>query len=92
MEYLLLGVISPYDDISANVKRIQKYAMSRTNAEVNKTPKYSPSEFIYGVWGNDLQAYLYNLVINSEYLSTKLDIVGFADKDVEKIITRGQGV
>lgn len=92
MEYLLLGVISPYDDISANVKRIQKYAMSRTNAEVNNTQKYSPSEFIYGVWGNDLQAYLYNLVINSEYLSTKLDIVGFADKDVEKIITRGQGV
>lgn len=92
IEYLLLGVISPYDEISTNIKRIQKYAMSRTNAEVNKTPKYSPSEFIYGVWGNDLQAYLYNLVINSEYLSTKLDIVGFADKDVEKIITRGQGV
>lgn len=92
MEYLLLGVVSPYDEISTNIKRIQKYAMSRTNAEVNNTPKYSPSEFIYGVWGNDLQAYLYNLVINSEYLSTKLDIVGFVDKDVEKIITRGQGV
>lgn len=91
LEYLLLNVIDSADDIDGNIERIQNYAKSLTNKKLNNADTYK-MPMTKGVWSKSLRNYLYLLAMNSSYLSNKLDINGFVDKDVEQIITRGQGV
>jgi hypothetical protein len=45
-----------------------------------------------GVWDEDLRRYLFELTKKSKYLSRKIDLTGYVDKDTEMIITRGQRV
>ncbi len=92
IEYLLLNAITSDEDITQNISRIQTYATSLTNQKLNNYPRYMMFNNTKGVWSNDLRYYLYSLVMSSKYLKNKYDINGFVDKDVEKIITRGQGV
>lgn len=90
VEYLLLNVIDKNDDISQNIARIQTYASSLANQSINKYPRLLSSA-PKGVWTEDLRIYLYYLTMNNSRLFNKLDINGFVDKDVESIITKGQG-
>ena len=77
VEYLLGNAITPLDEITDNIKRVQTIALK--NGQLNKTD---------GIWTDKLQKILYNFM-NSEELAqsnkkeTNHDILGYADKDVE---------
>lgn len=90
IEYLLLNVIDKNEDISQNIARIQTYTSSLTNQNINNYPRFI-SSVPKGVWTRDLRTYLYYLTMNNSRLINKFDITGFVDKDIEKIITKGQG-
>lgn len=91
IEYLLLNVISPLDEIGKNTERIQKYAASVTNSSMNIYPPFKVS-YTPGVWSDRLRLYLFNLMKDTRSLSgnPRVDINGYVDKDTEQKITRGQ--
>lgn len=91
LPYLLLNVIDPLDDIENNIIRIQQYASSNINSVVNNTTPF-PANYTPGIWSDELRDYLYTLTTESSNIMSKLDINGYVDRNVEKIITRGQGV
>ena len=77
VEYLLGNAITPLDEITDNIKRVQTIALK--NGQVNKAD---------GIWTDKLQKILYSFM-NSEELTqsnkkeTNHDILGYTDKDVE---------
>lgn len=81
IEYLLLSVISPYDEITDNIKRVQDYMKS----------EYIPE--LRGKWDNTLTQLIFSRMKNvSQSPIGKLlfDINGYVDKDTEKVISRGE--
>ena len=77
IEYLLLNVIDSLDEISQNTERVQKYVGLLS----------SKSQF-KGVWNKYLRSYLYNLYMSNRQ-TTKIDINGFVDRNIEKLNTKG---
>lgn len=99
VEYLSGSAITPIDEISDNIKRVQK-VMCQNNNYFN----------IEGIWENKMQNILYDYVVNSGSVkldkttdklkderlgyhprqgyatkSTMYDILGYVDKDTEKL-------
>lgn len=91
IEYLLQNAINHLDEFGGDISRIQKYAKSEINALKNNTLAYQGAT-VDGVWDEDLRRYLFNLTKKSKYLSRKIDLTGYVDRDTEMIITRGQRV
>lgn len=88
IEYLLLNVITNEDSITDNIERVQNYI---TSSKFRKAfgENYNRS-FTKGVWDDDMQKYIYNIITRlSKYTST-IDINGFVDKDTEMILLRGK--
>lgn len=80
VEYLLLNVIDNIDTIPQNVERVQKYiGLLYHDGQTS------------GVWNNYLRYRLYELYKNNKS-TTKLDINGYVDNNVEKLITKGWDV
>ena len=90
IEYLLQNVINPLEEFGDNITRIQQYSKSYENNLKNGSRFTKP--VTPGVWDEDLREYLFNLVRDTKYLTTKVDLTGYVDKDTERIITRGQKV
>ena len=86
MEYLSLNVITPHDRLSDNIKRIQYYAEHPRDGETGKSDSYKPDS-IPGVWSKSLKEYLFNRTMDSD--ASKLDLLGYVDKDVERVVTTG---
>lgn len=74
IEYLLLNVVTPIDDITKNIKRIEE----------KFNPKYKKS---YGIWDNTYRYKMFTMYLNSHF-GKNLDINGFMDKDVENYLDR----
>lgn len=91
IEYLLLNVITPADNIKENVERIQQYMRSVENQRVNEVVPFR-QHTVPGVWNFEMRKYLFELTKKSPIISQKLDLMGFVDKNTERVITRGQGV
>ena len=91
IEYLLLNVVTNQDEISDNIKRVQKYISDDTKKtnyiQVNRYSFMPYRGKVTGVWDDNLRAALYDIYMHNG--SNKLDINGFVDRDVEKLITRG---
>lgn len=75
IEYLLDNVITPLDEVTGDIKRVQ---------EASGANKYfSPIE---DVWDDKLRMLLYNKYY--EYTNSQVDINGYVDKDIEKYLLR----
>lgn len=81
IEYLLLSVISPYDEIVDNIKRVQDYVKE----------DYTPQ--LKGKWDNTLTQIIFSKMknVNQSPIGKLLfDINGYVDKDTEKVISRSE--
>lgn len=90
IEYLLQNVICNMESFGKNIERIQQYASSDINRLVNDDLYLN--SYIPGVWSVDLQEHLLDLARKTIHIPNKVDITGNVDKDVERVITRGQRV
>jgi len=78
IEFLTGNMVTPIDEIDANIKRAQQIAVENGNTNV----------LVDGIWSQKLQMLLYDFV-NAAYSrnklisSEKLDTTGFIDKEVE---------
>ena len=90
VEYLVQNVINHLDEFSKDIERIQTYSKSEINWLKNASRYYG--DIVPGVWDKDFQRYLFDLVKDSKILGRHIDLTGYADKDTETIITRGQKV
>ena len=77
IEYLLLNVVDNMDTIDDNITRVQKLLKLDNRKDV-----------IPSVWSDLLRCTLYKNYIKLDS-STKFDINGFIDKDIEKMLMRG---
>lgn len=103
IEFLLLNVIDKQDNISDNIKRVQKYISDNDITKWNrllcwdinqndyKIKQAQPYIFSYtpGIWDINMRKYLYDLTKHNLDRGTSFDITGYVDKDTEYIITRG---
>jgi hypothetical protein len=78
------------ESVGKNIERIQQYASSDINRLVNDDLYLN--SYIPGVWSVDLQEHLLDLARKTIHIPNKVDITGNVDKDVERVITRGQRV
>ena len=97
LEYLLLNAIHSEEEISKNIERVQTYSSSYECEKYNGTR--FDKKYTRGVWDNNLRMFLYDLVTKGGKNNKRahldpitIDILGYVDKDVETIITRGQDV
>lgn len=79
IEYLLLNVVDPEDTIDNNTIKIQ-----------NIFELFNYKDTAPGVWTNKLRYMLYKKYM-SYNLQNKLDINGFVDKNIEKMIIKMDG-
>ena len=77
VEYLLLNVVDSMETIDDNITRVQKILKLDNRHDV-----------IPSVWSDLLRCTLYRDYMKSD-LVKKLDVSGFVDKDIEKMIMRG---
>ena len=94
--YLIRHVITSDDNIWDNIRRLQKTYFYRKNPA--KRPDYNPAvdkkqpiglEYMpktVGLWSQDLRDMTYDLLRETNVLSTAFDTIGFIDKDAEKIL------
>ena len=90
IEFLLQHAINHLDDFGKNIQRVQEYSKSLEN-QVKNHSRYTGA-VVPGVWDEDFQKYIFELVRNTNYLKQKIDLTGYIDKDAETVITRGQRV
>ena len=74
IEYLTGNAITPLDNIPHNLERVETGLI---NNKVIDT--YTPNLF----WTNELRARLYLKANSTNLMSTKTDILGYVDKDIE---------
>lgn len=94
--YLLGNVITSDDNIVDNIRRLQKAFFYRKNP--TRKPDYKPNidvvkEVGYnvmprhvGLWSQDLRNMTYELMYKTDVLNTSFDVIGFVDKDTEKVL------
>lgn len=90
IEFLLQHAINHLDDFGKNIQRVQEYSKSIEN-QVKNHSRYTGA-IVPGVWDEDFQKYIFDLVKDTNYLKHKVDLTGYIDKDAETVITRGQRV
>ena len=95
--YLIDNVITSDDDIPDNIRRLQKTFYYRKNPKAKPDYEYGkdyvkPYGFSYfpahaGIWSQDLRDLSYDLMnATNHILSDSFDIIGFVDKDVERVL------
>jgi hypothetical protein len=89
IEYLSENAITKLDRLPDNIKRAQTILSSAPYS--NNTKKYNSD--VYGLWDDKLSIYLYDSVVNNDninrkYSTLKHDLLGYIDKDTEKLVTR----
>ena len=93
IEYLLLNAITPIDEIGEDIQRIQEYASSVINLKYNGKSDgvglFSGYSHL-GLWNDNLRVYLYKLMMQNKSGTNALDLCGYADKDTEQLVMRGQ--
>ena len=94
--YLVRNVITNDDNVEDNIRRLQKTYFYRKNPA--RRPGYNPDtdgklpiglEYMpkhVGLWSQDLRDMTYDLLRETNILSTAFDAIGFVDKDAEKIL------
>lgn len=85
IEYLLGNAISSMDDISENIKRVQRGLI----AELIALPEVAQIK-VDGLWEERYKDLIYALAQDNPLTSDKMDILGYVDKDVEKILLGGE--
>lgn len=85
IEYLLGNAISSMDDISENIKRVQRGLI----AELIALPEVAQIK-VDGLWDERYKDLIYALAQDNPLTSDKMDILGYVDKDVEKILLGGE--
>jgi len=82
VEYLVDNAITPMDNISENIKRLQWLLLDRykEGKQSSGIPSIGKN---YGIWDDKYVAVLYKLAIEENLLDTKTDILGYVDKDIE---------
>lgn len=84
VEYLVGNVITDLDPISDNVKRIQTILFKRHNTD--EDPKIGINSInYYGIWDPKYKALLYEIAKEMNIMD-KNDLLGYVDKDVEKVL------
>lgn len=79
VEYLLLNVVDNMETIDDNITRVQKILKLDNRYDV-----------IPSVWSDLLRCTLYKNYIKSDLIKN-LDVNGFIDKDIEKMLMKGGG-
>lgn len=85
IEYLLDNSITNIENIPDNIARIQQKLLEKyKNSEVGGL------ESIYadGIWESKYRSNLYDIAKNEGLLDSEFDILGYVDKDVEKVLGR----
>lgn len=81
LEYLTDNVITHLDTIPDNIKRAQRSLYDKNRSE---------NEFFrinhYGIWDDKYKCMLYDLAVRGGLIDNSVDILGYVDKDVEKIL------
>lgn len=86
IEYLTGNVITHLDPVQDNVKRFQKKLLERYNKDPkNKTIGLKYLKDLYGVWTLKYKFLIYDIMSN-ESSENNWDILGYVDKDVEKLL------
>ena len=82
IEYLVGNAVAPNEEIEDNVKRIKKVVSTRcADMKVDATN---------GIWEPTIQVLVYNYInANSDTYTVNHDILGYVDKDVEKVYSYG---
>lgn len=97
VEYLFNGVITPTDEIVDNTTRVQQRLVQRFNTKVDvngeRVHKYVGIPYIIsnvGDWSTHLRNVVYDVAMTSNIRGTvgtnKYDLIGFVDKDVERVL------
>lgn len=96
ISYLLDNVITSDDQLSDNIRRLQKTFYYRKNP--SSKPDYDPARDTAlpigydhmpkhaGIWSQDLRDMTYDLLNRYGVLSVSFDVIGFVDKDAEKLL------
>ena len=84
IEYLLMNVITSSEDIGENIKRIQE-RISSPEGKL-KTGMFYSLKYIPGVWNITLRDFLYTAATKNAKGDQLYDLLGFLDKDAERII------
>jgi len=80
IEFLTGNMITPIDRISDNIARAKKVIHARTNALRSDE----------GIWEDSMQILLYNYMSKHyDRLSNYHDILGYVDKDTERLYSNG---
>lgn len=85
LEYLTDNAITHLDEISDNIKRVQRELIRRKIESIrNKTNKTGLSSVQYeGIWEGRYKGILYDVANEEGLLTSNFDILGYVDKDVE---------
>lgn len=89
VEYLLGNVITQMDTTLGDITRVQRYANSAEAKRPSSVTKSYILDTPVGVWSPSLRKYLFKWAMQSKQIERKLDLSGYVDRDVERIITRG---
>ena len=94
--YIVRNVITSDDNISDNIRRLQKtyYYRSNPSRRPDYNPKVNRREPIgydvppkhWGIWSQELRDMTYDLMHRLNIASTAFDIIGYVDKDAEKAL------
>lgn len=87
IEYLLLSVINPNEELTDNIKLVQKSLYKIDNIYKRKLER---NEAYLGYWDTEITNAIFRLIektINSNYL---LDMDGNINKDIEKLLKEGR--
>ena len=95
IDYLIGNAITKEEEIADNVLRVQKVVKAATaelmplSASKDNPAKYYPQE--KGIWDDTLRYYIYDYMNNEKAIYNTFgvnhDILGYVDKDVEKLYT-----
>jgi hypothetical protein len=98
IEYLLGNAITGIDDISEDIKRVQKQLFNskihltsdEEGNEVDKYVRYIDNIQKPGIWTQELQnaliGYYQDKKLNNNISFDSYDFIGYVDKDVERLL------
>lgn len=99
IEYLMLQAIYPMSDVEENISKLQyilrllKYSNNDVlSKSIKNSIDYQP-KVTYGIWDEKIEKlikyiiYQTNQELSSNTLYDKFDLIGYCDKDIEKVLT-----
>lgn len=85
LEYLCDNAVTNLDTISDNIVRLQEILRARATLKTNKigllTDYTAP-----GIWNDKYRRVMYSIMSSEGLLNTTNDVLGYMDKDVERIL------